>query len=176
MTTLASNKPADSEYAPYFGKYISLVANGDILKSFGIQLNDTLSLLAGIDEATAGYRYEEGKWSIKELVGHVIDAERIFAYRALRFARNDRTPLPGFEQDDFIRFASFEQVPLNALAEEFNAVRQSTIQLFKHLSPEAWDRVGVANDNPMSVRALAWAIAGHELHHGEILRDRYLKG
>jgi uncharacterized damage-inducible protein DinB len=174
MTTLASNKPAESEYAPYYGKYISLVSSGDITRSLETQLNDTLALLAGIDEATAVYRYAEGKWSIKELVGHIIDAERIFAYRALWFARNDKTPLPGFEQDDFMRFASFEQYPLTELAEEFKTVRQSTIQLFKHISPEAWDRAGVASDNPMSVRAVAWAIAGHELHHREILRSRYL--
>jgi hypothetical protein len=176
MTTLASNRPATSEYAPYFGKYISLVSNGDIITTLDAQLNNTLALLAGIDETTAGYRYAEGKWSVKELVGHIIDAERIFAYRALRFARNDKTPLPGFEQDDYIRFGSFEQYPLTELAEEFKTVRQSTIQLFKHLAPEAWDRAGVASDNPMSVRALAWAIAGHELHHMEILRSRYLNG
>lgn len=175
MTNLTIAKPDETEYLPYYGRYISLVPEGDILAVLDKQLETTLALLASIPETQAGYRYEPDKWSIRELVGHVIDAERIFAYRALRFARNDRTPVPGFEQDDYVRHGSFEAYPLGELAAEFESVRRSTIFLFKHLSEEAWLRRGVANESEMSVRALAYSIAGHELHHGEILRSRYLR-
>jgi len=112
---------------------------------------------------------------MKELVGHVLDSERIFAYRALRFARNDRTPVPGYEQDDYIREASFDDCALGDLAAEFASVRQSSLFLFKHLSEEAWTRRGTANEDEVSVRALAYIIAGHELHHREILRSKYLQ-
>jgi hypothetical protein len=130
--------------------------------------------LADIPESNAGFRYAPDKWSIKEVVGHVADAERIFAYRALRFARNDKSPLVGFEQDDYILNASFDDYPLADLASEFHSIRQATIFLFKHLSEGAWLRKGVANQGEASVRALAYMIAGHELHHMEILRTRYL--
>ncbi|HEX8457322.1 MAG TPA: DinB family protein [Pyrinomonadaceae bacterium] len=174
MTTLHINRPEETEYASYYGRYVSLVGDGDILSTLSEQLTATLALLGGVPEAQAGFRYEAGKWSIKELVGHIIDGERIFAYRALRFARNDRTPLPGFEQDDYIRNASFDACTLRALAAEFESVRRSTLFLFQHLDDAAWTRTGVASDNEVSVRAIAYIIAGHELHHTGILRERYL--
>ncbi|HEY6190372.1 MAG TPA: DinB family protein [Pyrinomonadaceae bacterium] len=167
-------KPAQTDYAPYYGKYVSLVPEGDIVATLGRQLDATLAVIGGISESQAAHRYAPDKWSIKELVGHVIDTERIFAYRALRFARNDKTPLPGYEQDGYIINASFDAYPLGELAEEFEHVRRSTIFLFKHLDEEAWERRGAANDSEVSVRALAHIIAGHELHHMEILRSRYL--
>lgn len=171
---LIINRPDETEYLPYYGRYISLVPEGDILALLNKQSDETLALLRSIPESQAEFRYAPDKWSIKELVGHVIDSERIFAYRALRFARNDQTPLPGYEQDDYIRNASFNDYPLVELASEFESVRSSTLSLFKHLSDEAWHRRGVANDAEASVRALAYIIAGHELHHREILRNRYL--
>lgn len=174
MTTLTINKPDETEYNPYYGKYVSLVPAGDILAKLDGQLSETLALLRSVPESQAGFRYAAGKWSIKELVGHMIDTERIFAYRALRFARNDTTPLPGFEQDGYILNASFDACSLDALAAEFESVRRSTLFLFKHLDSEAWMRRGVASDSEVSVRALAYIIAGHELHHAGILRDRYL--
>ena len=175
MKSFTVGKPEETEYLPYYGKYISLVGDTDILDVLGAQLPETLELLRSIPESQAGFRYAPGKWSIKELVGHVIDGERIFSYRALRFARNDRTPLPGYEQDDYIREASFDECALSDLAAEFSSVRQSSLYLFKHLSEEAWTRRGKANDSEVSVRALAYIMAGHEQHHREILRTKYLQ-
>lgn len=175
MADLKLNRPKATEYAPYYDKYVSLVADSsNILESLDRQLDETLALLGRIPEERADFRYAPGKWSIKELVGHIIDAERIFSYRALRFARNDKTPLEGFEQDDYIRGASFDDYRLADLASEFAHVRRATLSLFKHLNEEAWGRTGIASDNQVSVRALAYMIAGHELHHMEILRSRYM--
>jgi hypothetical protein len=174
MTDSTISKPDETEYLPYYGKYISLVPDGDIVAALEGQLDETLALLRSISESEAGFRYAPDKWSIKELLGHVIDTERIFAYRALRFARNDKTPLPGYEQDDYIRNASFDDCRLADLASEFENVRRSNIFFFKHLNYEAWTRRGLANDSEVSVRALAYIIAGHELHHCEILRSKYL--
>ncbi len=174
MTTLTIGRPEETEYLAYYGKYVSLVPDNNILEVLSEQLDETLTLLRSVPEMRGGFRYAEGKWSVKELVGHMIDTERIFAYRALRFARNDRTPLPGYEQDDYIRNASFDACALADLAAEFESVRRSTLFLFKHLDGEAWRRKGVASEAEVSVRALAYIIAGHELHHRGILRDRYL--
>jgi hypothetical protein len=174
MTTLTINRPEATEYAPYYGKYVALVAGDDALAALNAQVSDTLALLRGVPESEGGFRYAEGKWSIKELVGHMIDTERIFAYRALRIARGDQTPLPGFEQDDYIRNAAFDACTLAALAAEFESVRRATLFLFAHLDGVAWMRVGVASDSEVSVRALAYIIAGHELHHAGILREKYL--
>lgn len=174
MTGLNLRRPEATEYAPYYDKYISLITDGDILTSLGQQLDQTLALLGSISEEQANFRYAPDKWSIKEVVGHLIDTERIFAYRALRFARNDATSLQGFEQDDYIRNASFDNYTLNDLASEFAHVRRSNLSLFKHLDEEAWKRKGKASDNEVSVRALAYIIAGHELHHMAVLRSKYL--
>jgi hypothetical protein len=168
-------RPDETEYLPYYGRYIGLVPDGNILALLSEQLDETLALLGSIPESRAGFRYAPDKWSIRELVGHVIDTERIFAYRALRFARNDKTPLPGFEQDGYISNASFDAHPLNELAEEFESVRRSTLFMLKHLDEEAWIRSGTASDAEVSVRALAYILAGHELHHRRILSDRYLQ-
>lgn len=174
MTTLTIGKPEETEYAPYYGKYVSLVSGTDALAALSGQLQETLALLQSVPETRAGFRYAAGKWSIKELVGHLIDAERIFAYRALRFARGDETPLPGFEQDGYISNASFDACSLGALAAEYESVRRATLFLFEHLDEAAWMRRGLASESEVSVRALAYIIAGHELHHVGILRDRYL--
>jgi hypothetical protein len=169
-------KPNSDEYAPYYEKYVSLIAPGDIIATLEQQLSSTLEVLRGIDESRGGNRYAPDKWSIKELIGHLIDSERIFSYRALRFARNDQTPLPGYEQDDYVRDANFDDQSLNDLATEFEYVRRSSIQLFKSFPEDAWLRRGSANDNEVSVRGLAFIIAGHVLHHVEILKTRYLDG
>jgi len=174
MTTLTIGRPEETEYLPYYGKYVSLVPDDNILEVLSSQLDETLALLRSVPETRAGFRYAPGKWSVKELVGHIIDTERIFAYRALRFGRNDMTPLPGYEQDDYIRNASFDACTLAELAAELESVRRSTIFLLQHLDTDAWMRKGLANKSEVSVRALAYIIAGHELHHREILRDRYL--
>jgi hypothetical protein len=167
-------KPDESEFLPYYGKYIDLVATGDVLSTLATQMNETQALLHGLPAAVSTYRYAPGKWSVNEVIGHLIDSERIFAGRALRFARSDATPVPGFEQDDYVRNATFDAYPVTELASELEYVRRATISLFKHLDEAAWARRGVANNAEISVRALAYIIAGHELHHREILRTRYL--
>jgi hypothetical protein len=174
MPTDNIGKPDSTEYVPYYSRYVSLVPDGDILTVLAQQIEETTGVLNGIPESRGGFRYAPDKWSIKELVGHLIDCERIFAYRALRFARNDQIPLSGFEQDDYVKNAAFDRCALSDLVSELNSVRLSTLFLFKHLDADAWLRRGLANDSEASVRALAHIIAGHELHHRAILTSRYL--
>jgi hypothetical protein len=174
MSTSAIGKPAPTEYGAHFGRYINLIEDPDVIRVLESQLVTTRVLLESISEETSLMRYEPGKWSIRELVGHIADCERVFAYRALRFARNDKTELPGFDQDTFAANAGFHSLPMQEIRQEYESVRQSTLFLFKHLQPEAWTRRGVANQNESTVRALAFTIAGHELHHTGILKSRYL--
>jgi uncharacterized damage-inducible protein DinB len=134
-----------------------------------------LLLLSGRTEADGDLRYAPGKWSVKEILGHLNDTERIFAYRALRISRGDQTPLAGFEQDDYVRNGPFARHPLEDLIEDYIAVRRATISLFRNLDEAAWTRRGVASENEVTVRALAYMIAGHELHHRRILEEKYLK-
>jgi uncharacterized damage-inducible protein DinB len=145
-----------------------------VIETLQRQMRDTQALLRRLPASSSTYRYAPGKWSVNEMVGHIIDSERIFAARALRFARGDSTPLPGFEQDDYVRGGSFDSYPLVEMASELEAVRASTIFFFRHLTEEAWQRAGIANDAKVTVRALAYIIAGHELHHRGILENRYV--
>ena len=174
MSEQTINRPEQTEYNPYYEKYVSLVPAGDVVETLSRQSEETLALLRSIDEARAVYRYEPDKWSIKQVVGHICDGERVFAYRALRFARSDETPLPGYEQDDYARAGNFDARTLADLAAEFERVRAATVALFRSFDAEAMQRRGKANDNEVSVRALAHIIAGHELHHVQVLRTRYL--
>ncbi len=167
-------KPQETEYAAYYGKYVSLVPDGDIVGTLTKQLGDTLSAWRAVPADKAEHRYAPGKWTTKEMMAHVIDTERIMAYRALRIARGDKTALPGFEQDDFIAGGDWSNRTVADLADEFESVRKSNLYLFRNLSDAAWKQVGTASNNPVSARALAYIIAGHELYHQEILRDRYL--
>jgi uncharacterized damage-inducible protein DinB len=175
MSAPAPARPEHDEYAPYYEKYVSLVPDGNIVATLERQATATLALLRGVTEEKASSRYEAGKWSVKEVLGHITDGERIFAYRALRFARNDQTPLPGFEQDDYVRAADFDARTFASLVAEFESVRAATLTLLRSFDDAAWQRRGVASDNQVSVRALAHIIAGHELHHVGILRERYLQ-
>jgi uncharacterized damage-inducible protein DinB len=168
-------KPEQSEFLPYYARYIDLVGAGDVLITLATQMRETQALLRGLPEAMSTHRYAPGKWSVNEVIGHMVDAERIFSIRALRFARNDTQALPGFEQDDYVTNAEFDEYPLADLASELDVVRQSTVFLYSHLDDDAWMRRGVASGAEVSVRALAHIIAGHELHHREILRTRYLR-
>ena len=173
MPDLLISKPEETEHAPHFSRYIDMVPDGDILATLAGQIGVTLTELRKIAEPHSLLRYDPAKWSIREVVGHMIDTERIFACRALRFARNDRTPLPGFEQDDYIAAANFDLRPWDDLLDEFYAVRRSNLGMFRGLTEEAWMRRGIANGNEMSVRAAAYVIAGHERHHLGVIRDRY---
>ena len=174
MAQSTIDRPAATEYAPYYERYISRVPDGDLIELLERQLEDTLALLRAVPEERADARYAPGKWSIKEVVGHLSDTERVFAYRALRIARNDPTPLPGFDQDEYVRHGGFDARTLADLAAEFSAVRRATMDVFRYLDRDALSRRGVANGAEVSVRALAYIIAGHERHHGEVLRTRYL--
>ena len=174
LTTVAIAPPKPSEYDPYYGTYISLVERGDILRAMEQQLSETTAVLSQLTGQQGAYRYAPDKWSVKEMLGHLIDSERIFTYRALRVARGDKTPIEGFEQDDYVPYGRFDQRALATLVEEFASVRQSSLFLFKYLDTEAWMRQGIANRKEISVRALAYVIAGHELHHRKMIKDKYL--
>jgi len=174
MTTAAYSRPDKSEYPDYCEGYVSKVPAGDIVTVLGTQLDDSLGLFRSIPETRGSYRYAEGKWSVKEVIGHITDGERILAYRALRFARGDATPLAGYEQDDYVLGGGFDRRSLKDLIDEFEIVRRATISLFSSFDGEAWSRRGVANKNEMSVRGIAYVLAGHERHHVEILRAKYL--
>lgn len=174
MTTnqLVATRPQSNEYAPYYDKYVSLVPEGDILITLVKQLPATLALLAR-PEPDGDFRYVPGKWSAKESLGHVIDAERVFSYRALRISRNDKTPLAGFEQDDYVKYGPFDHCTLASVVDEFKSVRKASVALFRALDDAAWTRRGTASNNEVTVRALAYMIAGHELHHRRIFQEKY---
>lgn len=173
MKSVVSGKPEPSEYAPFYGRYISLINGDNIVKILDQQRRDMVLLLSGHDEEDGDLRYAPGKWTAKEVLGHVNDTERVHSYRALRISRNDRTPLPGFEQDDFVREGPFAHLKLSDLIEEFIAVRRASIALLRNLDQDAWLRKGTANNNEISVRAIAYTMAGHELHHRRILEEKY---
>lgn len=170
-----STRPGSDEYAPYYGRYIDRVPAGDIARTLEECARETAALLqTELARARADHRYGPGKWSVKEVLGHVMDAERVFAYRMLRFGRADTTPLPSFDENAWAPAGEFGARSLESLLEEFLAVRNATLRLVRGLPESAWTRRGVASDFEMSVRALAHVIAGHELHHRAILEQRYL--
>jgi len=168
------SRPEKEEYAAYYETYVSLVEETDIISALEKQLSEWQSLFAEISEEKADFRYAEGKWSIKELVGHLIDGERVFAYRAFRFSRNDKTSLAGFEQNSYVANSNFSNAEFADLVEELSLLRRSNYLFFKNLSDEAWLRTGTASEAEVSVRALAYIMVGHIRHHAKILRERYL--
>ena len=166
-------RPEATEYAEYYGNYISKVPGTDVLGVLESQRVQMLQLFAGRTERDGSFRYAPGKWTVKEILGHITDAERIFTYRALRIGRGDQTPLPGFEQDDFVRNGGFAARTLADLVEEFGTVRSASIALFRSFDEAAWSRRGVASQKDVTVRALGFMIAGHQIHHRMILEERY---
>jgi len=166
-------RPEPTEYAPYYERYVALVRDVDILTTLEEQAGSVRRLLATLPESRAGFRYAPDKWSVREAVGHWTDAERVFSYRALAFARGERAPLPAFDENEYARVSGHDNVPLAELVEEFGAVRSATLHLLRHLVPKAWMGVGTASGKPVSVRALAFIMAGHVAHHVAILRERY---
>ena len=174
MNTAQIGRPASDEHSPYYGGYIDQVPEGDILIQLAGQIERTVQLLQGLSPEQAAFRPTPTDWSVKEVVCHVSDTERIFAYRALRIARGDTTPLAGFDQEPYVAAAEADARPLADVLAEFATVRASTLWLFRSLPAEAWRRRGVASDAPVSVRALAYIIAGHENHHVRSLINEYL--
>jgi hypothetical protein len=166
-------RPATTEYAPYYETYIKLVDEGDIAETLARQIDDTLAFYRSVTEDQSRGRYAPDKWTVKQVLGHVIDTERVFQFRAAAFARGDGHPLPSMEQNQWMAGVDFDGRSWTSLVEELKTVRASTVALFRHLSEDVLDRRGTASDNTVSVRALGYMIAGHERHHLSILKERY---
>lgn len=167
--------PARTEAAEYYFTYIDQVPAGDICELLDAQTRTVRDLLLGVSEQQSLHRYAPGKWSIRDVVNHVSDTERLFVYRAFWFARGFETPLPNFDQDIAVSAAHADERSWSSLVDEFQAVRAGTASFFRSLQAEAWSRRGVASDNPVTVRALAYIAVGHVTHHVNILRERYLR-
>ncbi|MGG6309998.1 DinB family protein [Paenibacillus macerans] len=166
-------RPQPGEYADHFAEYINEVPEGDLLAFLESQPELLRRECGGLTEAQGDYRYAEGKWSVKEVLGHIADTERVMSYRLLRIARGDATPLPGFDEELFVSHASFGRQTIAELLDGFAVVRESTLALVRQLDDAAWLRLGTASGGPVSARALAYIIAGHAHHHFSILRERY---
>ena len=167
-------RPAATEAAPYYFHYIDLVADGDVVGTLEQQLSETHTFLKSISEEQSLHSYAPGKWTMRQMLNHVNDGERVFLYRALWFARGFPEPLPSFDQDVGVAGSDANNVSWADLVEEFRNIRQATISFFKNLSEDAWSRTGIASDNPFTVRALAYIIAGHTTHHQMVIKERYL--
>jgi len=173
VPALVIARPQSGEYAPYYERYISLIEDNDILATLDRQRREMVLLLSGLSEEQGDFRYAPEKWSAKQVLGHVCDTERVFAYRALRISRGDATPMEGFEQDDYVKNGPFARHAIAEVIEDYIAVRRATISLLRSLEEAAWSRRGVANKNEVTVRAIAYTIAGHEVHHRGILEEKY---
>jgi len=167
-------RPQPTEAAPYYSKYIDLVSTDDVVAELETQLDDTLDFLSGISEEKSLHRYAPEKWSIREVLSHMNDCERVFVFRAFWFARGFSDPLPSFDQEVCVAAAKANQVSWASHVEEFRALRLASLSFFRNLPAEAWERKGIASDNSFTVRALAYILAGHVTHHTAVIRDRYL--
>lgn len=166
------NKPEANEYAEYYGNYVSLV-DGDVLPILAAQSAEMRAIFANVSEAKGTFAYDSGKWTIKEVLSHLIDCERIFAYRTLRISRGDKTPIEGFEQDGYIENSNANNRAFAELLDEFDLQRRSNMLLVLNLSDEASKRLGTASGYTVSTRALVYMLAGHVTHHANILKERY---
>lgn len=166
-------RPGPDDYAAYYGRYVERVPAGDLLAFLESQALDLEGLAAQFGDARGGHRYAPGKWSVKDVLGHLVDTERIQACRLLRIARGDTTPLPGFDMDAYVGAAGADQRPMDGLLEEFRAVRRATLALLRGLPEEAWPRRGTANGYHLTAAALAHILAGHVAHHADVLRTAY---
>ena len=167
-------RPEPNEFAPYYNTYVSLIEDNAVMPVLDAQAGDIRGMFSGVPEERGTYAYAEGKWTIKELLSHLIDGERIFAYRILRISRGDKTPIEGFEQDDYIETSNANNRSFADLLDEFDHERRANLLLVKNLTDEASHRMGTASNNPVSVRALVYIMAGHVTHHINILQERYL--
>jgi hypothetical protein len=168
-----TNRPDESEYDTYYQKYVALVPETEIIGPLETQVGDLRSLVGGLPEERGTFAYDDGKWTIKEVLSHLIDGERIFAYRAFRIARGDKTPIEGFEQDGYIENSHANRRGFAELLDEFAQLREANLAFFKNLDTLDWVRVGTANSVEISVRSIAWIMAGHIRHHIDILKSRY---
>lgn len=174
MSGIVVERPGPDEYAAPFERYVSRVLETDVLSALRRQQEELPSALRAVRGPAERHRYEAGKWSVREVVGHVIDTERIMGYRAVCLARGEKGSLPGFDENDYAAHATFDDYPLEELIQEFVAVREGHVAFFRHLNAEAWRRVGTVNASRTSVRGLAYVMVGHVRHHLAVLQDRYL--
>ena len=166
-------RPLPSEYPEYYHPYVDAITESDVLDVLAKQADEVLQLFGGLNDAQAMYRYADGKWSAQEVLGHLLDGERIFGMRALCIARGEQQSLPGFEENDYVAAASFDERPLDSILDEWQALRIANLLMFQSFDDEAWQRTGTANNTPVTVNALAWMIAGHVRHHLHIINERY---
>ena len=166
-------RPEPDEYAPYFQRYLDNVPEEDILAALKAQSDETSGRLRRIDDERSNFRYAQGKWTIKQVVGHMGDTERILAYRALSIARGETNPLPSFDEDSYVRGADFDSWPFADLVDSLAIIRRANVLMFSHLPDEAWSRRGVSGNSPSTPLGLAYAILGHERHHLRVLREKY---
>jgi len=164
----------ENEYAGHFGTYIKQAGDGILIEELEISLHEFIRFVQNIPMDKFDYRYAPGKWTIKDIIQHVMDTERIFAYRALRFSRNDKTPLPSFEEDDYANNTNSNSRSIQDLLTEFSALRHSNLLFYKSLSEEQLKRIGIASGNQISVRALGFVMIGHQKHHQKVFEERYL--
>jgi hypothetical protein len=167
-------RPSPNEYSAQQSRYVDLVQEEDIVAALEKQSRTTAAMLSRLSDAEASFRYAPDKWSVKGIIGHVGDSERVFAYRALAISRGEAASLPGYDENEYARAANFDTRTLFDLVDEYVAIRKATVALFRGLSDEAWDRRGVANGNPITVRGQAYVALGHERHHLNVLREKYL--
>jgi len=174
MSAIYPGFPEPSEFIPYAAQYVRLVPEADVVKALRDSVDEVAAFAAPWNiERAQTWRYQPGKWTLCEVLGHLCDTERIFSYRALRIARGDKTPLPSFDQDLFVANAPYDTFTPAELIEELRALRKTTVSLYAHLTQDAWSRMGTSSNHPFSVRAFAYLTVGHERHHLNILRERY---
>ncbi|MCM2315720.1 MAG: DinB family protein [Thermoanaerobaculia bacterium] len=174
MTNNAPGLPSKDEYAEWYAGYVALVPDADILAALAAQPDDLDTLLGDLTETSSTFRYAAGKWSIRQLVGHLIDGERVFALRALCFSRGETAALPGFDENSYVASSAYADVPLEELRLEFRTLRAANVMMFGRLGTEAWNRRGTASGYSVSVRALAYIMVGHPRHHMKVIGERYL--
>ena len=174
MTNKTVRRPVTGEFAPHFDGYVAHVPETDIIAVLREQANEVRDLIKEIPEDRAGFRYGPDKWSVREVLGHLADCERVMSYRATCLARGEQSELPGFDENEYVRTANFDGWTLTELAAQFENLREANVSIFEHLDPEAWERKGIVNSNSITVPAIAWVMAGHVRHHIQILKERYL--
>jgi hypothetical protein len=170
---MGTSRPDAGEYAPFYAGYVARVPEADILAVLAAQKAEIAALARSVPQAKESYRYAKGKWSVRELLGHVIDGERVFGYRAFCFSRGEPAALPSFDENQYVAAARADAIPLRELADDFAVVRDSNLAFLRRLDAGAWTRTGTASGATVSVRALAWIMAGHPRHHLAVLRERY---
>ena len=166
-------RPKPDEYPKFYSGYIQLVPDTDILTYLNEQINKLKSLSDSWKDKDTGYRYAPGKWSVKQIIGHVCDTERVFAYRAMCFSRNERASLPGFDQDEYVAESNFDAVPFDDLVDELISLRESNLRMFDNFNDEVWSKSGIANEKEMTIRSILYILAGHLEHHLNIIQERY---